>query len=284
MADVLTKVNALLGSLGGDGRPMLTPARARAWLTVLIAGVLVSVVAAAEITPKTGNPVGYYSGALDLVAIAVIYAFALRRSPRFWGWWFIFAAFALDGLWNLFYPFLQPGPDMTTVNAWVGQNGPMLLLVIGLLAFRPPWQRERRSAAHAAVALVAVLLAYIVAVKTMPEGYVLNTLGYIQTFASALVVGAGVWVMLERGLAPLIRIGLGVGVGLLFLNETLVTHTINYAAFNIWEVFPWQVTSFILAAIAAFAAGRWSAARWPAPAPRAKPPSPTAVPPSAAVR
>ena len=281
MADVLAKVDELLRSLRGDRQPPAPAARPMAWLAVLIAGLLLAVAAAAEV-PQTGSSVAYYSAALDIVAIAAIYAFALRKKPRFWGWWLIFSAFALDSLWDLFYQLLERSPVAHAVNLWVGQNGQMALLTIGLLAFRPPWMASRRSVGHAMVAGGIVLLAILVAVKTMPTGYTLTRLGYTEAIVSALIVGAGVWVALERGLAPLLRIGVVAAVLLTYLNEIFVTHNINGANFTVWEVLPWEATAIILASIAAFAAARWPGGQWPAPAPRPRPGRSGAKPPPAA--
>ena len=279
MVDVLAKVDELLRSLRGDRQSPLAPSRPMAWLTVLIVGVLLAVIAAAEV-PPSGHAVAYYSAALDFVAIAAIYYFALRKSPRFWGWWFIFAAFALDGFWNLFNPFLHRSPEMATINGWIGGVGPLVLLLIGVLAFRPSWRPARRSAVPIVVAIGVAALAAIGAIRTIPAGYSLTGFGYGGTLSSALLIGAGVWIMLERGQAPLLRIGFVAAVLLTFLNETFVTHVTG--AFTVWEVFPWEITAIILASIAAFAAGRWSGARWPTPMPQPRPEVSTAVPPPTA--
>ncbi len=278
MADVLAKVDALLGSLQGDRQPQPAPTKPRAWLAVLIVGVFASIVAAAEF-PASGNTDFYYSVIMDFSAIAVIYAYALRRKPRFLGWWLIFSAFALDGLWSLFWHFLIH--RQATFNLWVGYVGPLVLLIGGMLLFRPPpWQAGWRSVGHAAVAIGTVVLATVVAVKSMPSDYTLNTFGYANTFGSTLVIGASVWVLLQRGTPALIRLGLGTAALLVYLNEMFLTHVTG--TFTIWMVFPWQVAGFILASIAAFAAARWPQGRWPAPLPESKPRRPTAVPPTAA--
>jgi hypothetical protein len=279
MADVLARIDELLRVLKGDRQqPPLAPSSPRAWLVVLVGGFFLSLFAAAEF-PQSGNGVGYYEGIMDLAAIATIYAFALRTNPRFWGWWYIFAAFALDGVWCLLSPLLYRSPS-ATMNWWISGIGPMGLLLIGLLAFRPPWQTERRSGNHLAVAIGAAVLAFIIAASTMPTGYTMTPLGYIDTLFSVLDIAAGVWLTLERRPEPLLRFGPAVAVVLAYLNETFVTHSTG--TFTTWEVFPWELAAWILAAMAAFASTRWPAAKWPAPAERRVTISTTSVPPSAA--
>ena len=277
MADVLSKVDELLTSLQGDRQPARRPANHNAWLPVLIVGILVSVVAAMEF-PSTFKGISYFEAVMDLAAIAVIYVFALRRKPRFLGWWLIFSAFALDCVWSLFAPFLVHRQG--TLNEWIGQVGPETLLAVGLLVFRPPWQAGRRSVWHAAVAIGAAALAAIVAAKSMPSGYTLTVFGWGVTLGSALLIGASTWVALERCTPALIRAGLVLAALLTYVNEFYVTHVTG--TFSIWMEWPWQVAGFILAAMAAYAAARWPAGCWPPPPAQPKDERPAGVRPKAA--
>ncbi len=274
MADVLAKVDELLRSLQGDRQPAPRSAGQNAWLPVLIVGLLVSAIAAMEF-PSTLRGESYYEAIMDFAAIAVIYAFVLRRKPRFVGWWMIFSAFALDGVWSLFWPFLLH--RQVTANEWVGQVGPMVLLAAGVLMFRPPWQVGRRSIGHAAAAIGAAALAAIVAAKSMPSGYTLNGFGWSDTLGSALVVGVSVWVMLERGTVVLIRIGLVLAALFTYVNVLYVTH-FTTGTFSVWMEWPWQAAGFILAAMAAFAAAHWPGGQWSAQLPQPKSKRPVAVP------
>lgn len=271
MVDVLAKVDALLRSLQGD-RPQTSPARPKAWLAVLIVGELATLGAAAEF-PTSSKAQDYYSVVLDFLAAAVIFGYALGHKPRFLGWWLILSAFALDGLWGLSWPLLMH--RNATLNSWVGEGAPIVFLTGGMILFRS-WQAGRRSIGHALVAMGAAAGAVVVAVASMPSGWVLNTFGYAATAASVLPIGAAVWLMLERGTTALIRLGFGAVAVLVYLYVTFFTHALG--PFTIWMASLWQVAGFILASIAAFAAARWPAAKWPTLGPRARTGHPSAVP------
>jgi TIR domain len=275
MADISAKVDELLRSLQGDRRagPEISPARRRAWIPVLIIGITLSAFAALEF-PSTDKGASYYESFMDFIIFPVIYVVALRRAPRFAGWWFIFAGFVLDCAWYVFQPFLEH--RYGTVNLVLGGGGPLVLVIIGMLMFRPPWQTGRRSGRDALIVIVVMVLAAIASVKTMPAGWELTSIGYALTLASVLFVGVGLWVGLERGLTPWLRIGV-IAAGLsAFINATFVTH-VTTGTVTTWMEWPWHVAGFILASIAVFAAARWPAAQWPIPVSRAKTGNPPAV-------
>ena len=262
MGDILQRLDLLEGQLRKGEPSPSTPGTSWAWAPVAAIGLLVSILAAAELfNVHTVRPIELYRCGLDIGLAATVAWLAVRPRPRVWAWWLLLAALAIDGFWSFIYPYdhsyLTLNLDLTTFGPWVL----ILLVFIGL---RPPWLAERRSVIDASIAASAALGAFFTIIETVPSGW-LHTTGHGAAGCASLVLGAAVWVALERGRTMLFRLSAGAAGLLVVLYEFCVSRPSWLKGNPAWELLLWEVALVILASIAVYCAARWTTAQGPGP-------------------
>jgi hypothetical protein len=260
MGDILMRLDLLESQLR-KGEPSPSTRGARwAWVPVAAIGLLVSILAAAELfSVRTLRPIELYRGGLDIGLAAVVAWLAVRPRPRIWAWWVLLAALALDGLWSFIYPYDHSD---RTLNNYLGNLGPWLLIILVLFGLRLPWRAGRQSIVDGLIAAGAALGAFIPMVATLPSGS-LNTAGHFATVCASLVLGAAVWVALERGRTMLFRLSLGAAGLLVALWEFSLSRPSYGKGNSAWELLLWEVAAIILASIAVFCGARWTTVKDP---------------------